>query len=475
MNILGWAPERRKDVSSTPPANQIITLDLYHPQLMDPVLAESHSSTPVSPSMSSSTTPSESSRPQTPPRKGDPDWVARPRNCFFIFRCEYIKEHSRGGKDAPLLGTNDQGLSKRAGQAWRRLSPAEKAKYERLADAERIQHARDHPDYRFRPTRNDSNRRTDKPYARRTRTRASVSTSSSSSRRPKGQVLERAQTESAFATSHLLQSRPNSPFGSPLRSPSIHPEEPMASRPRSLSVPPLFTFPHYPHPHSGGTPHELRRVVSNQETNLPMAGPTSHMSFAASQELIYPGEGSTPRDHGSRSISGHQSPYQQPCHSAFAYNVSPFAAVSSSLANWNGASFHSTPYGLPLSMPLLSQSWSADPFFSEASSPDESSSQIHSPSYANPPAINLEPGIEYIPDENPAITHEFPHFGSAEHSVHDISMREYSPNNSARANALETPGIGLAERGTSEINGGFLNFDLSISDEQRLFDGLVAL
>ncbi|KAF9267151.1 hypothetical protein L218DRAFT_721462, partial [Marasmius fiardii PR-910] len=468
MNILGWTPDNGEDGATTPSFNQLITLDLHQSH---PDQTRSSASDSPSPASATSTIVPESSGSQTP-RRGDPDWVARPRNCFFIFRCDYIKHHSRGGRGASSPGSSELGLSKRAGQAWRCLSPKVKAEYERKADEERIQHARDHPNYRYRPTRSDlSRRRHDKPHTRRAGNRApsSISPSTTSSRRHvEGPVMMRAQTDSPSSPPAYDSS---SPFGS-LQPPGIHPEELIASRRRSLSVPPLFNPYHYPHPHFGGMPHELRRTTSNQETNLPMAGQTSHMSPTVSQEFMYP-EVSTPRGHGSEPIPGHQSPYQHPGDPGFVYHATPLTAVSSSLANWNSISYHQS-YTPPLSMPLLSQSWSADSFLSTTSSPDGSSSQIHSPTFANTSVVNPEHGIEYMPDERPAITHEFPHFGSSEHSTHDTPMGEYSSDEAARANALENFEMGLADRG-SQMNGEYMSFDMSLPDEQKLFDGMVML
>ncbi|KAJ3817446.1 high mobility group box domain-containing protein, partial [Lentinula raphanica] len=72
----------------------------------------------------------------------DPNWVARPRNAFIIFRS--------GGKRG-LLSTLDKTMSKRAGDAWKLLSRAQKAHYKQLADQEKKEHALAHPGYRYRP------------------------------------------------------------------------------------------------------------------------------------------------------------------------------------------------------------------------------------------------------------------------------------------------------------------------------------
>ncbi|KAF8633354.1 hypothetical protein AX17_004526 [Amanita inopinata Kibby_2008] len=82
----------------------------------------------------------------------NPTWVARPRNAFIIFRCEYARRHSRMGKRVKRTGAPaDKSLSKRAAEAWHQLSNGERDHFKTLAEQERIEHARMHPDYRFRP------------------------------------------------------------------------------------------------------------------------------------------------------------------------------------------------------------------------------------------------------------------------------------------------------------------------------------
>ena len=95
---------------------------------------------------------------------GDPLWVARPRNAFIIFRCEYAQRHSRMGRrarrtDAPA----EKSLSKRAAEAWHQLSNEEKRYFKTLADQERIEHARLYPYYRFRPVKRSSFKRSPHP------------------------------------------------------------------------------------------------------------------------------------------------------------------------------------------------------------------------------------------------------------------------------------------------------------------------
>lgn len=96
-----------------------------------------------------------------PLRRGDPDWVARPRNPFIIFRCEYSREHSKEGKRVrrPPGSQTEKSLSKRAAEAWHQLSAEEKYRFKKLADEEREEHARLHPNYRFRPIKRTSGKK----------------------------------------------------------------------------------------------------------------------------------------------------------------------------------------------------------------------------------------------------------------------------------------------------------------------------
>ena len=87
-------------------------------------------------------------------RLRDPDWVPRPRNAFIIFRCEYSRKHARDPTDPSDRSSRcDKTLSKRAGEEWRRLSAAEREQYKLLAEQEKVTHALQNPDYRFKPMR----------------------------------------------------------------------------------------------------------------------------------------------------------------------------------------------------------------------------------------------------------------------------------------------------------------------------------
>ena len=94
-------------------------------------------------------------------KQTDPTWIARPRNEFILFRCEYVKSHSNGGRRVrkPPGAEAEKTLSKQAAEAWRNLSPQERLYWKERADGERTEHARKYPDYRYRPKKSNTSRR----------------------------------------------------------------------------------------------------------------------------------------------------------------------------------------------------------------------------------------------------------------------------------------------------------------------------
>ncbi|ESK83693.1 hypothetical protein Moror_2135 [Moniliophthora roreri MCA 2997] len=126
MTIRGWTPlqsdgDDDQGVSSDTQSCQMITFNARNPEQS----VHSYKSACSPESSSSSVSGVFEATPESPrPRKGDPGWVARPRNAFFIFRCNFIQDHSRGGRKATVASpsTAEKTLSKRAGEAWRSLT-----------------------------------------------------------------------------------------------------------------------------------------------------------------------------------------------------------------------------------------------------------------------------------------------------------------------------------------------------------------
>lgn len=92
--------------------------------------------------------------------KQDNTWVARPRNKFILFRCDYVRKHSCDGKRVRQgLPGNEKSLSKQAAEAWHYLSKEERLYWKECAIKERTEHARKYPNYKYRPKKSTVVRR----------------------------------------------------------------------------------------------------------------------------------------------------------------------------------------------------------------------------------------------------------------------------------------------------------------------------
>ncbi|KAK7036801.1 slightly ste11-like protein [Paramarasmius palmivorus] len=452
MTIRGWVPPRTNgdddEASPISQSCQMITFDLQSPE--EP--AHSYDSD-CSQSSSSSTSGCFEVTPELPkPRKGDPKWVARPRNSFFIFRCEFIRDHSRGGRLAATAepGAAEKTLSKRAGEAWGRLGEEQKNHYDQLALEEKKRHAEKHPDYRYRPVRGDKSRK-GRTFDARTRHKSSGGvTKSRSSRRSRRRVRSDSPSPEG-----------DSIFRSPLLQSPCPADSLLSSRRRSISVPPpsLLYAPFTP---SQGPPFVpgIRRAISYQEPGISTEGHSPLSSFSSDQ-LMYPGGSSTPTDYAMSPMSGYISPVQLVGTSAY---VSPLSAVSSSLANWNGefdypVAQETLPMGLSASM------WSPEQFTGDPSS--NGPSQLQSPAM---PSQTVYPNTTLYTPNGIAMAHEFPHFIPPADCIRATPLANYTLDETARANALHAFDTGLAEH----TEGDYLPFGISAAEEQRLFDGLVS-
>ncbi|EMD34332.1 hypothetical protein CERSUDRAFT_97591 [Gelatoporia subvermispora B] len=92
-------------------------------------------------------------------RKEDAGYIPRPSNAFIIFRAEFSRKNAQGTQSNSPAQRPHETLSKRAGDAWRKLTPAEKHPYRVLAQKEALDHGRKYPDYVYRPQRKGCTRR----------------------------------------------------------------------------------------------------------------------------------------------------------------------------------------------------------------------------------------------------------------------------------------------------------------------------
>ncbi|KZT11130.1 uncharacterized protein LAESUDRAFT_809131 [Laetiporus sulphureus 93-53] len=90
-------------------------------------------------------------------REKDPRWAPRPPNAFILFRRDFSRKHAQANKGkAPTM---EKTLSQRAADAWGSLTKSEKEHWNRLAEQVKLEHALEHPDYKYRPQRRTSDSR----------------------------------------------------------------------------------------------------------------------------------------------------------------------------------------------------------------------------------------------------------------------------------------------------------------------------
>lgn len=172
--ILGWSPpdnEEFVDVLVTACADKLLPLQnpTFHILEPNPIRRLRRTTTGIFRAASTTSSTSDHSSDEAPADKrveangkqADPAWVARPRNEFIIFRCEYVRKHSREGKRVRRApgAEAEKTLSKHAAEAWHHLPPEERMYWKERANAERNEHARRYPDYRYRPKKSVTGRR----------------------------------------------------------------------------------------------------------------------------------------------------------------------------------------------------------------------------------------------------------------------------------------------------------------------------
>ena len=184
-----------------------------------------NSRSPLSPSLRSG--PSSFSFPKPPSprfepatvhqrRLKDPGHVARPRNAFIIYRCEFIHKYLASGGSERASDTEGKSLSRRAGEAWGNEKPETQQYYKKLAEEERARHRINHPDYRFRPRRQkpsggrrSSKRRANSPHLKRSAGRSSSVSSVECNLVSKNDPLEIQTITVPTSSSTLSQPHPS--------------------------------------------------------------------------------------------------------------------------------------------------------------------------------------------------------------------------------------------------------------------------
>lgn len=217
-------------------------------------------------------------------RNDDPDRVRRPRNSFFIFRCEFTRKHAEDSKGSERSPTPEKTLSKRAGAIWKHMTDAQKQVYKDLAKQESEEHTQRNPGYRYKPKRT-------KPTKRRS--------SGSVSRREQVEslVLKRENEAAKLQDSGSDYSPAASPISQHSSSPEPGPETPrdahfphsasqrgLAHR-RSMSLPHLhMAYPSEPYPFA-----HTYFIQPESCASSPGPGPhrTSRRSSSAARQRSY--------------------------------------------------------------------------------------------------------------------------------------------------------------------------------------------
>ncbi|EFI28461.1 hypothetical protein CC1G_13994 [Coprinopsis cinerea okayama7 len=170
--LLGWTPPTNADYIDVVVPDHIAHQQQQQQEYLDANGAQLqyHANggypynQPSSPASSTSNFSDTEKSPEPSGKKGDPNWVARPRNEFILFRCDYVRKHTKEGgtgkrtRRAPGQ-ESEKTLSKLAAEAWRALSPEERLYWREQANIERSDHAKKYPDYRYRPKKSTTGRK----------------------------------------------------------------------------------------------------------------------------------------------------------------------------------------------------------------------------------------------------------------------------------------------------------------------------
>ncbi|KAJ3774811.1 hypothetical protein FB446DRAFT_453683 [Lentinula raphanica] len=80
-------------------------------------------------------------------RKQPKGHIPRPRNAFILFRCDFVRQK----KIPDHLEANHRNISRIVGSVWTKMTASQKAPWIAMAAAEKKNHAKIYPDYKYHP------------------------------------------------------------------------------------------------------------------------------------------------------------------------------------------------------------------------------------------------------------------------------------------------------------------------------------
>ncbi|KAJ7140266.1 hypothetical protein C8R43DRAFT_594107 [Mycena crocata] len=301
--------------------------------------------------------------------------IPRPKNPFIIFRTEFARlHHNPRGSRPRRVGVKVLGrtVSGKAADAWRMLSPAERQRYQHLAELEKEKHARDYPNYQYRPKRRENG------------TRRRTPPSALDRRHPSPALTIRTAHNTPAASDALtLSPPPEQPPSSPeeeQQQPAVDPAV-KADRRRSSSVPvtsgehlytsTLWAATEEPAQERWERTERWERPLQSKRRSRSVTQEWVNLAptFQAPEPVFFdprsPQTAFFPQTVYSTpfrviSPSSHFNAHPTPLFPA--HHMSPLTAVASSLAGWNGEPAPSTIAPLaPQPVRVTAPSWLASP------------------------------------------------------------------------------------------------------------------
>ena len=282
--VCGWTLPTHIDDLDQKPVFDFSPLSRPSSPSLEPPRRSTHKAPPRKPAASPSNKKSKSPR----VKKGDVNYVPRPRNCFFIWRCIYARAYAENARKTGQPPTPEKVVSKRAALSWKKLTPEEKEPYVELAREEARKHAEANPNYKYSPQRVPRSKR---------------SASGSVSRREKVESLVQLRESATFHLDDACSEY--EPVDSPVSHTSSSPEPtgPITPtdyifHPRGLAHRRSMSLPHFEVAHPS-SPYEYAHTYFIQPESCvssPGPGPqrTAKRSSSARQRSYSPSVASIP-------------------------------------------------------------------------------------------------------------------------------------------------------------------------------------